>query len=163
MKFENMKDLIGQTVYVLRVVQLPSYNFKSYSYQIYPAELKIQEIRFGDARRQDDAKFYGPGFVTLLCQHEKGYVQAFSPVGDEILSKSCTAGRNTRAFFNKDDLYHEAEILKECVLKHYSHVNKVEIVLPKRSAGLDERVQEACVRAKDVFSSDGVEEKERYL
>lgn len=154
MGFSDLQDLIGRTVYSLRVGQVQSYRSEGYVYRIYPAELIIQEIRFGEANRQIDEEYYGPGFITLLCKHEKGYIQAFSPIGDEILSNSCVAGRNTRAFLDRDDLYHEAKLLKECVLKNYKHVSSVEIGLPKRDIGLDEKIIEACVRSEICLGSE---------
>lgn len=148
MHIADMQDLIGQRLYVLRVGQINGSQYGNYSYRIYPVELKIQEIRLGEAMRDSDAEYYGPGFVTWLCRHDKGYVQAFSPIGDEILAKSIIAGRNTRAFLNKDDLYQEAEILKDCVLKNYKHVKRVEIRLPEHETALVERIQDATERAK---------------
>ena len=140
--------MIGRTVYLLRVGQVQSYQPEGYVYRIYPVEFKIQEIRLGEVNRQVDDDFYGPGSVTWLCQHESGFVQAFSPIGNEILSKSCVAGRNTRAFLDKDDLYQEAELLKECVLNTYKHVSRVVIDLPEREGSLENKIQDACVRSE---------------
>lgn len=170
MKFENMKDLIGKTLYVLHVAEVSSNTSPSYVYGIIPDEMTIQEIRLGEARREVDKDYYGPGFVTWLCQTTRSFapgtrkpVRAFSPVGDEIIANSSIAGRNTRAFFDKNELYKEAQILKECVLKNYKHVEGVEICLPKPKEELDERIQDACVRSKEGFSSGGVDEKEICL
>lgn len=151
MNLENMKNLLGQKIYALVVGQVSSSMHWNYAYRIYPVEMTISEIRFGEARRESDADFYGPGFVTWLCQNSKGSLYAFSPVRDEILSKYCFAGRNTRAFFNKDDLYLEAEVLKELILKKYKDVSRVEIALPERREMLDSKIQDACARAETGF------------
>ena len=151
MRLEDMQELIGQKVYMLRVGQLFPSSSPPYAYRIYPQELTVQEVRMGEARRESDKEYYGPGFVTWLCRHEKGYVQAFSPVGDEILGNSFVAGRNTRAFLNQDELYQEAQILKECIAKNYKHVAIVEIALPERGNMLDSKIQDACVRAETGF------------
>lgn len=161
--FDDIQNIVGQKVQVLRVGEVSSPLPQGYTYRIYPVELTIQEVRLGEARREAEKDFYGPGFVTLLCQHEKGYVQAFSPIGDEILSNSLVAGRNTRAFFDKSELYQEAQILKECILKNYKHVYSVEICLPEQATGLEERIQDACVRSMEVAPSDGNKEKEMCL
>ena len=163
MKLDDMQNLIGQKVYTLRVGQVNTIGGASFVYRIYPVELTVQEIRLGKAGRETDEEYYGPGFTTLLCQHAKGYVQAFSPVGNEIISKSTIAGRNTRAFLSKGELYQEAQILKECVLKNYNHVGQVAIDLPEKDAGLEERLQDAFVRATESVSSDEIMQKEMSL
>ena len=149
MKLEDMQELIGQKVYALRVGQMHPWLSAPYAYRIYPVEMTIVEIRLGEARREADRDFYGPGFVTWLCQNSSGIgLYAFSPVGDEILGNTQAAGRNTRAFFNKDDLYQEAEILKELVLNKYKDVSRVDIGLPAQSKGIGEIVHDATVRAE---------------
>lgn len=129
MSLDEMRGLLGQKVYALRVGQVNGSSYGNYSYRIYPVEMEIAEIRLGEARREADAAYYGPGFVTWLCQNTKGVLYAFSPVRDEILGNTQVAGRNTRAFLNAEDLYAEAEILRELVLSKYKGVSRVEIAL----------------------------------
>lgn len=128
-KLEDMVGLIGKPIYRLGVSQMRDSKKGGYDYLISPFELKVVEIRIGDALRESDGAFYGPGFVTWYCVSEKGYWQAFSPIGDEILSNNVVAGRQVRGFLNKEDLLEEAEILKECVLQNYKRVDKVEVCL----------------------------------
>ena len=144
----DIQSLIGQKIYALRVGQISSSMHWNYAYRIYPVEMAIAEVRLGEARRESDAEFYGTGLVTWLCQNSKGGLYAFSPVGDEILGNTQVAGRNTRAFFGQDELYQEAEILRECIRKNYKNVSQVEIGLPPQEASLDERISEACGRSR---------------
>lgn len=128
----NFNNLIGQRLYTLRIYQLKSSKNKQgvtmYNYLIAPTVLSVREIRIGKAETNAEQENYGPGLYTLLCQYgDHGYIRGFSPQNGELVSSMTLAGRQTRAFFNEDDLLKEAEILKQCVIDTYKHVNSVEI------------------------------------
>lgn len=160
-KLGDIQEMIGRPVYRLGAYERRAEEKDRYVYQIRPFELKVVEVRLGEARREQDREFYGPGFVTWLCESKKGFLAAFSPVGNEILSNNVLAGRQVRGFLNKEDLLREAEILKECILQNYKRVVRVEICLDDFFSKDKVPLAEQIAGAKSAHVESGLESKDR--
>lgn len=124
---------IGEKIYALRTLESPTgQQAGKYTYRIYPVMFIVKEIRIGHAFPEDEETSwkYGPREISYICEHASGnYKIAFSPVGDELISKATVANRSVRGFLAKEDLRCEAEILKDCILRSYKHIGDVCIAL----------------------------------
>ena len=165
---ENSWETLDKPLYVLRVGSINTGSNEHYAYSIYPVEYTVKEVRIGRALDNEAYnQYYGPGNITWLCQNKFGnYVQAFSPVGDEIISNQTIAGRQVRGFTDQEQLKQESEILKDLVFQTYKNVSRVEICLSdkpqvfyNKAPALADSIQQASSLSSTVNSDRHTEFK----